>query len=99
MGEMADYYADLAIEAEYHWEYKDTHYGDIHYKNLLREYLKGMLYWRKKDGNHILIQDMEDSHLLNSISWIEKNNLDHTCMVEMREILLIEKQKRYEKRK
>jgi uncharacterized protein YlbG (UPF0298 family) len=72
----------------------DTHYGDIHYKSLLMNYLKGDLLWCKKDGSHILIQDMEDSHLINSISWIEKNNLDRTCMVEMREILLIEKQKR-----
>jgi len=94
MGEMADYYADLAIEAEYHWEYKDSHYGDIHYKNLLREYLKGMLYWRKKDKNNILIQDMEDSHLLNSIRWIEKQHIEVTCMNEMREILLMEKHKR-----
>ena len=94
MGEMADYYADLAMEAEYHWEYKDTHYGDIHYKNLLREYMKGMLYWRKKDKNNILIQDMEDSHLLNSIRWIENQQIEVTCMNEMREILLMEKHKR-----
>jgi hypothetical protein len=94
MGEMADYYADLAIEAEYQREYMDTHYGDIHYKNLLREYLKGMLYWRKKDKNNILIQDMEDSHLLNSIRWIENRDIEVTCMNEMREILLMEKHKR-----
>jgi len=95
MGEMADYYADLAIEAEYHWEYKDTHYNGIHYKSLLMNYLKGELLWCTKDGNHILIQDMEDSHLLNSIRWIEKMDMQRpTCMHEMRNILLIEKHNR-----
>jgi hypothetical protein len=94
MGDFADDLMMRGLEEELRWEYHDTHYNDIHYKNLLREYLKGMLYWRKKDKNNILIQDMEDSHLLNSIRWIENRDIEVTCMNEMREILLMEKHKR-----
>jgi hypothetical protein len=30
MGEMAEYYEDIAMSAEIAWEYHDTHYNDIH---------------------------------------------------------------------
>ena len=95
MGEMAEYYEDMAIAQEISWEYNDTHYNDIHYESLLKIYLKGELLWCKKDGKQILIQNMEDSHLLNSIRWIEKMGTRRpTCMHEMRDVLLIEKHKR-----
>jgi hypothetical protein len=94
MGDFADDLMHRSIDAAIQWEYYDTHYNDIHYKLLLKEYLKGLLLWGKKDGNHILIQNMADDHLLNSIHWIDKNHLDRTCMVEMKDILLIEKHKR-----
>jgi hypothetical protein len=94
MGEMAEYYEDMAIAQEMAWEYHDKHYNNIHYKSFLKFYMKGELFWCKKDGNHVLIQNMEDSHLLNSIRWIEKNHLGRTCMVELKDILLIEKHKR-----
>ena len=94
---MGDFLDDLmmrGLEAELRWEHHDTHYNNIHYKSLLKEYLKGKLLWCKKDGNHILIQDIDDDHLLNSIHWIDKNHSDRTCMVEIKNILLIEKYNR-----
>jgi hypothetical protein len=99
MGDFADDLMMRGLEEELQWEYHDTHYNGLHYKLLLMNYLKGELPWCKKDGNHTLIQDMEDSHLLNSIRWIDNNHSDRTCMIELKNILLIEKQKRYEKRK
>lgn len=94
MGDFADDLMMRGLEEELKWEYHDTHYNGLHYKLLLMNYLKGELLWGKKDGNHILIQDMADDHLLNSIHWIDKNHSDRTCMIEMKNILLIEKYNR-----
>ena len=94
MGDFADDLMMRGLEAELRWEHHDTHYNNIHYKSLLKEYLKGKLLWCKKDGNNILIQNMTDSHLINSIKWINENHLERTCMNTMEDILLIEKYKR-----
>ncbi len=95
MGDFADDLMFKRLEAELRWEHHNTHYNGIHYTALLREYFKGELLWCRKDGNNVLIQDMTDSHLQNSISWIEK--LGPECaesLLEMKTILLIEKNKR-----
>jgi hypothetical protein len=95
MGDFSDDLMMRGLDAELRWEYHDTHYNDIHYKSLLKEYLKGNLLWCKKDGNNVLIQDMDNSHLLNSINWIDAlGNRCTTSMAEMQQILLIEKHKR-----
>lgn len=83
------YYKELA-----HWEYDDTYYNDIHYSDFLKKYLQGKLKWCKKDGTKIPIQKMDDSHLLNSIKWIDNHHSKSTCMLELKEILLIEKYNR-----
>jgi hypothetical protein len=95
MGDFADDLMFKELETELRWEHHNTHYNGIHYTALLREYFKGELLWCKKDGNNVLIQDMDNSHLHNSISWIEK--LGSECaesLLEMKTILLIEKNKR-----
>ena len=95
MGDFADDLMMRGLEAELRWEHHDTHYNDIHYKSLLKEYLKGNLLWCKKDGNNVLVHKMSDSHLLNSINWIDKLGSNQTTsLLEMKDILLIEKNKR-----
>jgi hypothetical protein len=43
----------------------------------------------------VFIQDMTDSHLQNSIHWIDKMGRNQTTSIlEMKDILLIEKNKR-----
>jgi hypothetical protein len=95
MGEFTDDLMFEGLDAELKWEQYNSHYNNIHYTALLREYFKEDLLWCKKDGNNVLIQDMTDSHLQNSISWIEK--LGNECtesLLEMKTILIIEKNKR-----
>jgi len=94
MGEMADYYADLAMSDMFDDEHYDEFYNDVHYKDILNQYLKGKLHWVTKDNRQILIKDMTNSHLLNSIKWIDKNHSSRTVMQELKDILIIEKEKR-----
>lgn len=94
MGEMADYYADLATSEDWQDEHYDEYYNDVYYEDILNQYLKGKLHWVTKDNQQILIKDMTDSHLLNSIKWIDKNHLNRTVMKELKDILNMEKEKR-----
>jgi len=89
MGGMADYYADMAWEAEAYEDYKDEYYRGIHYKDLLIKYLKGELKWKEK-----VIQDMDDNYLLNAIKWINKKENVSTVLNKFKDILLIEKYNR-----
>jgi hypothetical protein len=95
MGDFADDLMFKGLEAELRWEHHNTHYNDIHYTCLLKKYLKGDLLWCKKDGDNVLIQNMTDSHLQNSIYWIDKMGRNQTTSIlEMKDILLIEQNKR-----
>jgi hypothetical protein len=89
MGEMADYYADMAYAAEAEFEHRDEYYKGIHYKGLLVEYLKGNLAWKDT-----IIQDMDDSYLINAINWIDKKSSKSTILNEFKNMLLIEKYNR-----
>jgi hypothetical protein len=95
MGDFADDLMMRGLDAELRWEHHNNHYNNIHHTCLLKEYLKGKLLWCKKDGNNVLIQDMTDLHLENSIYWIDKmEKYQTTAIIEMKDILLIEKNKR-----
>lgn len=70
MGDMADYYTDLAME--YAMEY------DVHITNasviseeiskIKKQYHKGKLRWESKDGSVKLISEMRNSHALNCLN-------------------------------
>jgi hypothetical protein len=89
MESMADYYADMSYAAEAEFEYRDEHYKDIHHKDLLVEYLKGSLVWKDT-----IIQNMDDSYLINTINWIDKKRNKSKVLRAFKNILLIEKYNR-----
>lgn len=93
MGDIADYYADLAMVAEFEHERIDLYYNDIYFKDLFSTHLKGKLKWVTKDGQQILIKDMTDQHLYHSRKWLDKVNL--TWAFEMRDVLDMEINKRH----
>ena len=72
MGDMADYYADLATL--YEDEIFRQHYIDNYLKS---DYLliRSKLTWETKDGNDILVKEMKQSHIENCIKMLSKNNV------------------------
>jgi hypothetical protein len=68
MGEMADYYADLAMQHEYD---EDVFNGE-YYETIWTDYQKGKLKWTTKDGREFLIKDMLDSHVVNTKNWLKR---------------------------
>lgn len=64
MGEMADYYIDLALSSmDFGWEPR------------LPSPPKG--YWRCRDGREIKITDMDTAHLVNCIAYLRRNGRDN----------------------
>jgi hypothetical protein len=70
MGDMADYYRD-----------QEDVFGDcmdesskIPVKNKLELYNNKSLFWETKEGEEILIQDMSNLHLENSIKYVERTD-------------------------
>jgi hypothetical protein len=66
MGEMADYFYDLAMREYLFDEFNED---DV---DIYDEYQKGLLCWSTKDGDDILIKDMTDNHIINSKNLLEK---------------------------
>lgn len=96
MGEMADYYMDKALDAEWEQHEKDQYYNGIHHSQILSTYLKGELYWNSKDGTTTLIQNLSDNHLINLIAYIDRAK-SSTVAYEIKDVLEIEKYNRSRK--
>lgn len=89
MGEMAEYYYDLAIQEELSLEY---FMGEF-YDDMFELYQNNLLSWETKQNKTIIVQDLKDSHLLNIIKML-KNVSDNLGREEYKRILNIEKNKR-----
>lgn len=105
MGDIADYYADLAMqqeaEYEYHLEHYLEHYNDTHFSELFKKYQYRKLKWVTKDGQKILIQNMSDTHITNSINFLKRKltNNPTDWLEELINILELEVRNRQQKLK
>ena len=63
---MADYYMDLAMDAEFELEQRA--------KDVYRFYENGTLIWETKLGDKLLITEMSDKHIVNSINMLIKKD-------------------------
>jgi len=65
MGYIADYYTNLSLDAESELQAKA--------EEIYEGYKKGALVWKTKNGNKILVSNMTDSHIKNSINFFSRN--------------------------
>ena len=69
MGDIADYYYDRMLEAEFEKEY--------YLNTLFEDYDKGNKIWRTKNNKTLSLQEMSDSHLKNSLNMLLSNKADN----------------------
>jgi|AntDeeMinimDraft_6_1070357.scaffolds.fasta_scaffold26126_3 rRNA maturation endonuclease Nob1 len=68
MGDMADYYADLALNSQF-----DT---SKMAKEAYDNYERGLLTWKTKSGEGIKVTEMSNKHLQNSINMLIRKHED-----------------------
>lgn len=78
MGDIAEYYRDNECVNIFN----DEVFNDEHYNDIWTKYQKRKLFWTTKEGNRILISDMEDAHLVNTINHLEKKGEYNTAINE-----------------
>jgi|TARA_R110000851_G_scaffold270161_2_gene422833 hypothetical protein len=71
MGEMAEYYMDLAMEQEAEMEAEEYFRAEA-IRGMERNYMMGVLLWTGNDGKSILVQDLGYKHLENCISFLKR---------------------------
>ena len=89
---MADYHRDISMEWEQ--QHGGEYYNGIHYKELLREYLKGKLKWLNKETEELLVEDMTNQHIINSKDYLVKKNTNNQSLLEWIDIFNMEIKKR-----
>ena len=73
MGEMADYYMDLAMEQEAKAE-ADRHFKREAVDTMEKYYMMGVLKWTTISGESLMVTKMTDIHITNSIEMIKRND-------------------------
>lgn len=73
MGDMADYYMELAMEQECKDE-ADRHFEREAVETMEKKYMMGVLKWTTSIGKRIMVTKMTELHIINSIEMIKKNN-------------------------
>lgn len=73
MGEIAEYYYDLAIEQDVK-EYWDRKFEEDAIAQMEKHYMMGVLKWTTAAGEKIMVTKMSELHLENSIQMIKNND-------------------------
>lgn len=66
MGDMADYYADLAMTIKD----EDDYFEEA--QLLKEEYRNGIAIWETKNGNCIKVSEMKDDHIINTYNYLKR---------------------------
>lgn len=73
MGNMADYYMDLAMEQDTKAE-ADRYFEREAVDTMEKHCMMGVLKWTTISGERIMVTKMTDAHIINSIGMIKRND-------------------------
>jgi hypothetical protein len=71
MGDMADYYMDLAMEQDCQDE-ADRHFEREALDKMDTDYMMGVLKWKTQSGVRIMVTKMTELHLVNTIEFVKR---------------------------
>jgi hypothetical protein len=82
MGEIADYYMDIAFEQEAMWEETKEALKDKA-RALKKNYKLGKAEWHTQAGDALKVDNMTDTHIKNCLAFLErKTELEKTPMTK-----------------
>ena len=93
MGDIADYYMDLAMQQDAKFE-AESKLRQEQVNKLEKYYMMGILKWRTKSGSKIMVSRMTKEHLENSIEFIKRAHHDDEISQKWIELLGYELEKR-----
>jgi hypothetical protein len=73
MGDIAEYYMDLAMEQDAQWQAERYFIAEA-VKNMEKKYMMGVLSWTTIEGEKILVQNLSDKHLENCIAFQKRKD-------------------------
>lgn len=71
MGDIADYYMDIAMEQQAEWE-SQQHFRREAVEKVEKDYMMGVLKWKTQFDGKIMVTKMTHNHLVNTISFIKR---------------------------
>lgn len=92
MGDMAEYYMDIAMQQEWEFEAEQEAIRRV-VDEMERKYMLGSLKWETKDNGKILVSKMSEEHIKNVINFIGKDTKSEV-LNKWIELLSIELEKR-----
>ena len=73
MGDIADYYMDLAMEQDVQIE-ADRHFEREALESMEKNYMLGSLAWPTQFDGDILLSKMDKQHLRNTVEFLQKKD-------------------------
>ena len=72
MGDIADYYMDIAMQHQAEWE-SQQHFRMESVEKMEKLYMMGVLKWNTQNDGRIMVTKMTKNHLTNTIEFIKRN--------------------------
>lgn len=93
MGDMADYYMELAMEQDCKDE-ADRRLEQDAIDTMEKNYMMGVLKWKTLSGDKLMVTKMTELHLINAIQHVKKTNNNGEISKKWIELLGYELEKR-----